>query len=54
MNVEVYETSEAFGLHEEMEYTQSFKKRLAEIVEAPPLVFIGSTVFTDEHSKSSL
>lgn len=54
MNVEIYESSEAFRLHEEMEYTKSFKVDLAGLVEVPPTVFIGTTLFTDEHSKSSL
>ncbi len=54
MNVEVYESPIAFQLHEEMEYTKQFMKEMFELVEVPPLVHIGSTLFSSEHPKSSL
>lgn len=54
MNVEIYESSEAFQIHENTDYTKLFMKEMAELVEKPPVVFIGSTLFMDEHPKSSL
>lgn len=53
MNVEVYESPNAFQLHEEMGYTKGFMKEMFELVEVPPLVHIGSTLFSSEHPKSS-
>jgi quinol monooxygenase YgiN len=53
MNVEVYESLEAFQLHEEMDYTKLFMKEMFELVEVPPLVHIGSTLFSSEHPKAS-
>lgn len=53
MNVEVYESPDAFRLHEQMDYTKRFMTEMFELVEVPPLVHIGSTLFTSEHPKSS-
>lgn len=53
MNIEVYESSHAFQLHEEMDYTKQFMKEMFELVEVPPLVHIGTTLFSSEHPKSS-
>lgn len=54
MNVEIYVSSEAFQVHEQMDYTKLFMKEMAELVANPPIVFIGSTLFTTEHPKSSI
>lgn len=54
MNVEIYSSSEAFQIHEEMDYTKLFMKEMVELVANPPVVFIGSTLFMGEHPKSSL
>lgn len=54
MNIEVYESSEAFQTHEEMDYTKLFMKEMVKLVAASPLVHIGSTLFTTEHPKASL
>lgn len=53
MNVEIYKSSDAFQNHEEKDYTKSFMKEMFELVEGRPLVHIASTLFTDEHPKSS-
>lgn len=42
MNVEVYESSGAFQVHEGMEYARLFKEELAALVASPPTAFIGS------------
>jgi quinol monooxygenase YgiN len=54
MNVEVYESSEAFQIHEEMNYTKVFLEEMGKLVEAAPIVYFASTLFKAEHSKSSL
>lgn len=53
MNVEIYESSDAFQIHEEMDYTKLFMTEMFKLVEVPPLVHIGSTLFSSEHPKSS-
>lgn len=54
MNIEVYDSPENFRAHEEMDYTKQFMNEMVKVVAADPLVHIGSTLFTTEHSKASL
>jgi len=54
MNVEIYESAQAFQIHENSDHTKLFMKEMPELVANPPVVFIGSTLFVAEHPKSSL
>ena len=53
INVEVYESSDAFQIHEEMDYTKLFMIEMFKLIEGRPLVHIASRLFRDEHPKSS-
>ena len=54
MNIEVYESKEAFQAHLETNHVKSFLAMLDDLLENPLTVYQGNPLFNGENKKSSI
>ena len=54
MNIEVYESKEAFQAHLETNHVKSFIAMLDDLLENPLTVYQGNPLFNGENKKSSI
>ena len=54
MNIEVYQSEEAFQSHLKTPHVVAFLAKLDELLELPHIVYKGNEIFNNEGSKSAL